>query len=157
MVSMTKVDFDKAIQSAEDKLRTGYSKQIKELQDKVTELTPKQKSQAELDLETKLKDVEDKQKEIESKERRLTLQDTLSNKGIDKSFVDYLKDDIDIEKFEGAINAFVSDKTKSLGYVPTGHQNNEGVSKESWKAMSYSEKMKVYEQNPTLAKRLMKN
>lgn len=157
MVSMSKVDFDKAIQSAEDKLRTNYSKQIKELQDKVTELTPKEKSQSELDLEAKLKEVEDKSKEIESKERRLTLLDTLSSKGIDKSLADYLKDDIDIEKFEGAINAFVSEKTKLLGYVPTGHQNNEGVSKENWKAMSYSEKQKFYESNPTLAKKLMEN
>lgn len=157
MVSMSKADYEKAIQSAEDKLRTNYSKQIKDLQNKVAELTPKQKTQTEIDLETKLKEIEDKQKEIDRKEKYLTLQDTLSSKNIDKSLADYLKDDVDIEKFEGAINAFVSQKTKSLGYVPTGHQNNEGVSKEAWKAMSYSEKQKFYESNPTLAKKLMGN
>lgn len=154
-VSMTKIDFDKAIQSAEDKLRTNYSKQIKELQDKIDTLAPKEKSKEELEFETKVKDFESKQKELDAKERKLNLQTTLSAKGIDTSFVDFLKDDIDIDKFDGFITSYLSDKTKALGYVPTGHRNNDGVSIEEWNKMPYSEKTKLYETNPTLAKKLM--
>ena len=47
-ITISKSDYEKAIQSAEDKLRTKYSTDIKALNDKVTELTPKQKSDAEL-------------------------------------------------------------------------------------------------------------
>lgn len=81
-ISMSKSDFDKSIQSAEDKLRTKYSKQIKEMEEKITALTPKEKSENELALEKRLA-------EIESKEKRLNLIDTLVSKNIDKGMVDF--------------------------------------------------------------------
>lgn len=151
MISMTKEDFDKAIQSAEDRLRTSYSKQMKELQDKL----PKEKSKSEIDIETKIKALEDKQKEIDRKEKYLNLQDTLSSKNLPKELSDYLKDDIDMDKFESVVNTFVTNKTKSLGYNPTGHQTNDGVSKEQWNKMSYTEKAELFAKNPTLANKLM--
>ena len=49
-VTMSKADYDKAIQSAEDKVRGKYSKEINELKAKVQELSPVEKSQAEIDL-----------------------------------------------------------------------------------------------------------
>lgn len=45
-VTMSKVDYDKAIQAAEDRVRTKYSKDIKALEKKVAELTPVQKTEA---------------------------------------------------------------------------------------------------------------
>ena len=44
VVTMSQIDFDKAIQSAEDRVRGKMSKTIKELQEKVKELTPVEKN-----------------------------------------------------------------------------------------------------------------
>lgn len=147
-ISMSKTDYDKAIQSAEDKLRTNYSKQIKDFEKKIAELTPAQKTETELALEKRLA-------EVEAKEKRLNLIDTITSKNLDKSMVDFLKDDVDIDSFEKTISNIVSQRMAASGYNPTNHQNNESISVEKWKAMSYSEKQKIYETNPELAKRFM--
>ena len=61
-LTMTQDELNKKIQSETDKLRNQYSKQIKELEAKVKELTPVQKSEAELDLEKRLAAVEAREK-----------------------------------------------------------------------------------------------
>lgn len=123
-ISMSKSDFDKSIQSAEDKLRTKYSKQIKEMEEKITALTPKEKSENELALEKRLA-------EIESKEKRLNLIDTLVSKNIDKGMVDFLKDDADVESFEKLISNMVNKRLADSGYKPTKHQSDESISKDA--------------------------
>lgn len=147
-VTMSKADYDKAIQSAEDKLRTKYSKEIKELEEKVTALTPKEKSENELALEKRLA-------EVESKEKRLNLIDTLVSKNLDKGMVDYLKDDADIESFEKLITNTVNQRIAASGYKPTNHASGETLSIDKWKRMSYSEKTEFYNANPELAKKFM--
>lgn len=147
-VTISKADYDKAIQSAEDKLRTKYSKEIKELEEKVATLTPKEKSEAELELEKRLA-------EVDVKEKRLNLIDTLTSKNLDKGMVDYLKDDADIDSFEKLISNIVTQRIAASGYKPTNHQNGETISIEKWKKMSYSEKSEFYNANPELAKKFM--
>jgi len=149
-ISMSKADYDKSIQSAEDRLRTKYSKQIKEMEEKITALTPKEKSENELALEKRLA-------EVESKERRLNLIDTLVSKNIDKGMVDFLKDDADVESFEKLISSMVNKRLADSGYRPVNHQNNESISEDAWKKMSYSEKTNFYNANPELAKQFMAN
>lgn len=147
-VTMSKTDFDKSIQSAEDRLRTKYSKEIKALEDKITELTPAQKSENELALEKRLA-------EITAKEQRLSMIDTLVSKNIDKGLVDFLKPDADIDSFEKVISSMVNNRLVATGYKPQNHQNNESISKDAWKKMSYSEKQDFYNTNPELAKQFM--
>lgn len=147
-VTMSKTDYDKSIQSAEDKLRTEYSKKIKKLEDKVTTLTPKEKSETELALEKRLA-------EVTAKEQRLSMIDTLMSKNIDKGLVDFLKSDADIDSFEKVISSMVNKRLADSGYKPTNHQNNESISKDAWKKMSYSEKQEIFRTNPELAKQLM--
>ena len=147
-VTMSKADYEKSIQSAEDRLRTKYSKQIKDLEDKVATLTPIEKSENELALEKRLA-------EVESKEKRLNLIDTLVSKNLDKGMADYLKDDADIDSFEKVISSMVNKRLADSGYKPTNHQNNESISKDAWKKMSYSEKQEIFRTNPELAKQLM--
>jgi len=149
-VSMSKSDFDKSIQSAEDKLRTKYSKQIKEMEEKITALTPKEKSENELALEKRLA-------EVESKEKRLNLIDTLVSKNLDKGMADYLKDDADVESFEKLISNMVNKRLADSGYKPNNHQSNESISIDKWRKMSYSEKTNFYNANPELAKQFMAN
>ena len=143
-ITMTKDEYSKAIQSAEDKLRTSYSKQIKELQAKI----PHEKSAEE-------KDYEDRLSKLEAKEKRLNLIDSLTSKNIDKSFADYLKDDVDVEKFGTAIDNLVNAKLSESGFKPSGHSNNTEISKDKWKKMNYHEKQDFYEKNPELAKKMM--
>ena len=143
-ITMTKDEYSKAIQSAEDKLRTSYSKQIKELQAKLHH----EKSAEE-------KDYEDRLSKLEAKEKRLNLIDSLTSKNIDKSFADYLKDDVDVEKFGTTIDNLVNAKLSESGFKPSGHSNNTEISKDKWKKMNYHEKQDFYEKNPELAKKMM--
>ncbi len=143
-VTMTKTDFDKAIQSAEDKLRTTYSTKIKELESKI----PAQKTDTEIDYENRIK-------ALEAKEKKIGLQATLQSKNLDGSIADFLKDDVDVESFHTVIENLVSTRLEKAGYKPTGHTPNEKISKEAWAKMSYSQKQDFYNTNPELAKKFM--
>lgn len=153
-VTMSRVDFDKAIQSAEDKLRGKYSKEIKELKDKIQELTPVQKSQAEIDLENRIAALEESERNIAAQKRRLDVQENLSNKGVDKALVDYIKDDADVDALVNIIDGIVKSRMKSNGYVPTEHSSDEKVTPEEFKRMTYSQKVELSERSPELFKRL---
>lgn len=153
--SMSKTEFEKALQSAEDKVRTKYSKQVKELETKIKELSPPEKSEAEIELDNRLKSIEDKQREVEAKERHLNMQETLQSKNIDKAIADFLRDDVDVDAFESIVTNVVTDRMKATGYVPSGHPTNESISKEKWDKSSYSEKQRIYESNPELAKKFI--
>jgi len=147
-VTMTKTEYQKSIQSAEDKLRTSYSKQIKALEDKIKELTPADKTDAELDYEKRVK-------ELEAREKKMNLLESLTAKNIDKSFADYLKDDIDIEAFSTFFQKIINHEVESSGFKPSGHNNNVQMSKDKWHSMSYHEKQEFYNSNPELAKKFM--
>lgn len=153
-VTMSKADFNKAIQSAEDKLRGKYSKEIKELKDKIQELTPVQKSQAEIDLENRIAALEESERNIAAQKRRLDVQENLPNKGVDKALVDYLKDDADVDALVNIIDGIVKSRMKSNGYVPTEHSSDEKVTPEEFKRMTYSQKVELSERSPELFKRL---
>ena len=143
-VTMSKTDYAKAIQSAEDKLRTSYSTKIKDLESKL----PKEKSDAEKDYEQRLA-------ALEAKEKKMALQESLANKKLDNSFAEYLKDDVDIEKFSTAIDNLVNSRLAQTGFKPSGHTPNMEITKDKWQKMSYSQKQKFYKNNPELAKKLM--
>ena len=143
-VTMSKTDYAKAIQSAEDKLRTSYSAKIKDLESKL----PHEKSDAEKDYEQRLA-------ALEAKEKKMALQESLANKKLDNSFADYLKDDVDIDKFGTVIDNLVNTRLAQTGFKPTGHTDNVGISKEQWAKMSYSEKQEFYNSNPELANKFM--
>ena len=153
-VTMSKADFDKAIQSAEDKLRGKYSKEIKELKDKIQELTPVQKSQAEIDVENRIAALEESERNIAAQKRRLDVQENLSDKGVDKALVDYLKDDADVDALVNIIDGIVKSRMKSNGYVPTEHSSDEKVTPEEFNKMTYSQKLELSERSPELFKRL---
>lgn len=153
-VTMSRVDFDKAIQSAEDKLRGKYSKEIKELKDKIQELTPVQKSQAEIDLENRIAALEESERNIAAQKRRLDVQENLSNKGVDKALVDYIKDDADVDALVNIIDGIVKSRMKLNGYVPTEHSSDEKITPEEFKRMTYSQKVELSERSPELFKRL---
>lgn len=154
-VTMSKADYDKAIQSAEDRVRGKLSKEINTLKEKVKELSPVEKSQAEIDLENRIAALEESERTVAEQKRKLEFQENLSNKGLDKSLVDFLKVDADVDALANIIDEIVKSRMKSNGYVPGDHSSDDKVTPEEFRKMSYSQKLALSEKSPELFKRLM--
>lgn len=150
-ITMTQTELDKKIQSETDKVRTKYSEQIKELEAKVKELTPVQKSEAELDYEKRLT-------ALEAREKAATLNDSLKANGISNEIAKYLKDDVDVsalaETLKSIVGAEVDKHLTEEGFVPTCHKSGNPLTKEDFKKMNMSEKERLYAENPDLYKSL---
>ena len=109
-VTMSKTDYAKAIQSAEDKLRTSYSEKIKELESKL----PKDETDEEKDYQQRLA-------ALEQKEKRIAMQESLAKNKLDNSLAEYLRDDVDIDKFGTVIDTLVKQRITDTGFKPTGN------------------------------------
>ena len=150
-ITMTQTELDKKIQSETDKVRTKYSEQIKNLEAKVKELTPVQKSEAELDLEKRLA-------VLEAREKAVALDDSLKENGISKEMAKYLKDDVDVsalaETFKKIVGSAVDERLTEDGFVPTSHKSGNSVTKEDFKKMSITDKERLYAENIDLYRSL---
>ena len=153
-VVMSKVDYDKAIQSAEDRVRTKYSKDIKALEEKVAALTPPAKTDEEIAIEQRLSDLERKEKEAEAREKVLNLKASLQSHNIDAGIADYLNPDIDVDAFNNDIEKIVAARLAAGGYKPTGHQASQPISRAEYDKMTYDEKADLYRRDPEAWKRL---
>lgn len=153
MLTMSKADYDKALQSAEDKIRSAKTKEIKALQAKIAELAPIEKTAADIELEKRLAKLEERETAVAEKERMINVQAALTAKGLDKSLASYLKSDTDIESFGTLIDGIINERAKGNAYVPTGHQHNVGVTNEQWAKLPYSQKIELINGNPELADR----
>lgn len=153
--TFTQEDVDKKVQSECDKLRTSYSKQIKDLQEEIKMLSPVQKSESEIAIENRLAELEKAQEEVNAQKAFLSLQDTLQSKGIDRALATYLKADVDVDAFVTAFNSAMKEVTKTTGYVPDSHNAGDKITAEDWEKMKYSEKLDVMNKSPELYKRLM--
>ena len=100
--------------------------------------------------------MEKSEKEVAAKEKRLAFQESLTNKGIDKALIDYLKDDADVDALSNVIDEIVKARMKSNGYVPTNHSSDDSVSQEEFDKMSYDKRVEIYQKNPTLYEKLTK-
>ena len=154
-VTRSNADYDKAIQSAEDKVRGKLSKQIRDLEAKVKELSPVEKSQAEIDLENRIAALEASEKAVADRERKIATQEKLSASGLDKTLVDYIKDDADIDALSNIVDEIVKSRMKSSGYVPTDHDSEGKVTQEEFSKMSYSQKVEYSQKHPESFKRFM--
>lgn len=151
-VTMSQAEFDKKIQGEGDRVRTEYSKKVKELEAKVKELTPVEKTEAEIDFENRLA-------ALEAREKKAALLDSLTANGISHEFADYFKSDADIETFskiyKSVIDSEVQKKVQANGYVPDGHKSGTSVTKEDFAKMSMTQKEKLYTENPELYETLI--
>jgi len=127
---------DKFVQSECDKVRTDYSKRLKAAEAERDALKPAEKSQAELDLETRAA-------ELSKREKAFALREA----GLAPELADLLQADADISKLTELLNA-------GTGYVPAGHRQG-GLSKAEFENMSYSERAALYAQDPNLVNTLI--
>lgn len=145
---------NKAIQSEGDKIRTKYSSEIKELKAKLPVET--QKSEAEIQLETRLKALEDKEKELANKEKSLTVASKLKEKGLPEELASYLNLGDDIDKSIESVGATLGTYFLNNGNKPNNHTKQQSVTKEQFKKMGYGERAKLASENPTLYQALNK-
>lgn len=151
-VTMSRSDFDKKIQGEGDRVRTEYSKRIKELESKIKELTPVEKTEAEIDFENRLAN-------LEAREKKAALLDSLTANGISREFADYFKSDADIGAFsktyKSVIDSEVQKKIQANGYVPDGHKSGTTITKEDFAKMNMTQREQLYSDNPELYKTLV--
>lgn len=153
-VTMSKADYDKAIQSAEDRVRGKYSKQIKDLEAKVKELSPVEKTQAEIDVENRLAALEASEKAVAERECKIAVQEKLSANGLDKTLADYIKNDVDVDKLSSLVDDIVKSRMKSNGYVPSDHSSDDKVTPEEFAKWTYSQKAEFAQKHPEAYARL---
>ena len=123
----------KSIQSETDKVRTEYSKKIKELE----QYKPIEKTAEQIELETLKKEL------AETKFSK-----TLKDIGVDDSLAKFIKSDIDVEEFGNFYKGF---KQVQQDFIPNNmNQNESSITKEQFKNMNYQQKAELYEKSPEL-------
>jgi hypothetical protein len=146
----------KYVQSETDKVRTDYSAKLKTVNDEIAKYKPVEKTDAEKALEERIAALETKEREIANKEKAMTIADKLKEKGLPSELAQYLNvgEDVDasIESVGAALGNYFLDGTNK----PTNHTTNKGISKQDFKRMSYSERAKLYAENPQLYQALNK-
>lgn len=131
-----------------------YSQEKKALEEELLKYKPKEKSDAEKELEAKMKELQEKENALLQKEREYKLQETLASNNLPKELAKYLNGD-DIETISKEVGAILNQHLLNNGYKPKDHKGNESViTKEKFKKMTYSEREKLYNENPELYKKL---
>ena len=144
----------KLIQSETDKVRTKYSNELKTANEELAKYKPKEKTQEEKDLETRIRNLELKEAELAAKEKDVRIKGKLEEKGLPVGLADYLRleTDEDIEKVGSELaNYFLNN-----GVKPTHHAKSKPVTKEQFRNMSYGQRAQLFNDNPELYKALAK-
>lgn len=152
--TFTEEEVNKKVQSEADRVRTEYTKKMKALEAELAALKPAEKSEAELKLEQKLADIEAKEREIANKERQFKIAETLESNGLPKQLAKYLQGAEDVESYVKEVSEVLNNHLLNNSFKPSTHKANEGITKEEFKKMSYSQKEKLYNENPDLFKKL---
>lgn len=153
----TEEDIKKMLQSETDKVRTEYSKKLKDKDDELNKYKPKEKSEAEIELEKRLKVLEDKEKEVNKKEKLLNISNELDKQGLPKQLAKYLVgvDDVDTE-----INSLkeVFNNSKIDGsFKPDNHTGTkDSITKDQFMKMGYADRLNLFKSNKELYDRLSK-
>lgn len=144
----------KYAQSEADKVRTNYSKQLKDVNEELNKYKPKEKTEEEKSLEARIKALEDREAEISKKERQVQVKGKLEELGLPTGLADYLnfKNDEDIEKVGGELAKYFLEN----GSKPTNHAKSQPVTRDQFKKMSYVQRAQLYNENPELYKALSK-
>jgi len=145
-MTISKADYDKAIQSETDKVRTKYSKQVKELEAKIKELEAKEekvpeKTEKEIELEAR-------EKALLARENAIAINQALSSKGMKTELAEYLKDGVDVDQLSSVIDSMVSERMTAQGYVPSSHKTGKGMTKEEFFKMDMDKQEKFFRENP---------
>lgn len=124
-------------QSETDKVRTEYSKRIKDLE----QYKPHEKSDVEIELESLKKELADTK-----------FQKSLKDIGVSDDLGKYLRSDINLDEFKEVYKGLASN---THDFVPNkNNMSDNGITKEQFKKMSYQQKTELYEKSPELYQQL---
>ena len=144
---------NKIIQSETDKVRTEYSKKIKDLESKL----PIEPSEEEKAFQERIKALEEREKAIAEKEYMATVQGKLKDKGLNEQLAQYLNVQgvEDLETYIEDIAKVISSQIQE--YKPRGHEGSSTkITKEQFSKMNYMERMNLFENNRALYDALSK-
>lgn len=146
----------KLLQSHEDRIRTDYSRKLKDAEMELAKYKPQEKSESEKKLEERIAALEAKEQKLANKEKAMTIAEKLKSKDLPQDLAKFLNvtDDMDstIDEVAKMFGGHFLDKTNK----PTNHATNRGVTKADFKKMSYAERAKIYQENPQLYEALSK-
>lgn len=149
------IDIQKVIQSAEDRVRTEKTQRIKELEVELQQYKPIEKTEAERQLEARIAELEQRENAIKAQEREVQLQGKLKEKGLDIQLLKYLNVGEDADTFLDEFATVINNQLLEASYKPQVHRGeNSVITKEQFRAMGYSERVKLQESNPSLYDRL---
>lgn len=146
----------KYVQSHEDRIRTDYSKRLKDANDELAKYKPVEKSDAEKALEDRISALEAKEKELASKEKAMTIANKLKDKGIPTELAQYLSVGENVDETVEKVGALFGNYFLDGTVKPTNHNTHKGITREDFKRMGYAERAKLYSENPELYKALNK-
>ena len=146
----------KYVQSHEDRIRTDYSKRLKDANDELAKYKPKEKSESEKALEERIAKLEAKEQEIIAKEKAMTLASKLKEKELPEGLAKYLNVGDDMDKTIDEVGAMFGNYFLDGSNKPTSHSTNKGITKKEFRTMGYAERAKLFSENPTLYEALSK-
>ena len=144
------------VQSHEDRIRTDYSKRLKDANDELAKYKPVEKSDAEKALEDRISALEAKEKELANKEKAMTIANKLKEKELPEGLAQYLSVGDDVDKAIDEVGALFGNYFLNGSNKPGNHNTNKGITKADFKKMSYIERSKLFQENPTLYQALNK-
>lgn len=155
---ISKEDLTKLTQAEGDKVRTEYSKKLKDTADELNKYKPKQKSEAEIELENRLKVLEDKEKEVQGKEKLLDITTKLNEQGLPSQLGKYLTGVEDVETEINSLKEVFNNLKIDGSFKPDKHNKGAAdfITKEQFLKMSYMERMNLFKSNKDLYDRLSK-
>ena len=146
----------KYVQSHEDRIRTDYSKRLKDANDELAKYKPVEKSDAEKALEDRISALEAKEKELANKEKAMTIANKLKEKELPEGLAQYLSVGDDVDKAIDEVGALFGNYFLSGSNKPSNHNTNKGITKKDFQKMGYMERTKLFQENPTLYEALNK-
>ena len=144
------------VQSHEDRIRTDYSKRLKDANEELAQYKPKEKSDAEKALEERITALENREKELANKEKAMTIANKLKEKELPEGLAQYLSVGDDVDKTIDEVGALFGNYFLSGSNKPSNHNTNKGITKKDFQKMGYMERTKLFQENPTLYEALNK-
>ncbi|ADK14735.1 DUF4355 domain-containing protein [Clostridium ljungdahlii] len=150
-------DLNKSIQSETDKVRTEYSKKLKDATDELNKYKPVEKSDGEIEMEKRLKVLEDKEKEVAQKEKVMNISNKLEERGLPKQLSKYLVGAEDLETSMAEIKELFNNAQIQNGFKPDSHKSKEdSITKEQFQKMGLMDRMNLFKTNQELYEKLSK-
>ena len=121
------------------------------LQEELDKYKPKEKSQAEIELEERIKALEDRERAIAEQEKATAFRNSVKEKGIAEELIPFLNAEVDLEQLSGVM----IELQLASSFEPNVPRSEPfGITKEDFQKMGYAQRVELMESNPALYDKL---